>query len=83
MTETNRPICVVHILEDGDIRHSLGSEVVFLVVDKGAPHDRVYEMMVQTPREEIAILVGRSRIGTSPGAVERLMRWLESCRSRR
>ncbi|HET7884268.1 MAG TPA: hypothetical protein VFL55_25500 [Acetobacteraceae bacterium] len=61
----DRPICIVHITEDGDIDYLLNGEaVLFLVVDERAPGDRVYQMTRQTPREEIASLIAGSPIGS-------------------
>ena len=58
-----QPICVVHITGESNIEYHLSGDVVFLVIDERAPHDRVYQM-VQTPREEIAALIGDSPIGS-------------------
>jgi hypothetical protein len=76
MTEIDQPICVVHILADGDIRYFLSSIEVGLV-DEGVPNDRVHQITLQTPREEIAVLVGSSPTGRRHVPVEhRILRWL-------
>ena len=77
----DRPICIVHISEDGDIDYQLSGDAVFLVVDERAPRDRVYQMTLQTPRDEIAALISDSPIGSRydvrHAAVEhRVVRWL-------
>lgn len=60
----DRPICVVHISEDGDIDYLLNGGAMFLVVDERAPRDRVYQMTMQTPHKEIMALLGSSPIGS-------------------
>jgi hypothetical protein len=60
----NRPICVVHMLEDGWTEYLLNGEAVLLIVDERVPYDRVFRETTQTPREVIIELLGSSPIGS-------------------
>ena len=60
----SRPICVVHLHEDGGFEYLLSGDAVFLVVDERASHDRVYQMTLQSPRGAITGLLGNSAIGS-------------------
>jgi hypothetical protein len=76
------PICVVHVRDDGPPEFLLTGDVRFLIVDECAPDDRVYEITLQRPREEIMTLVGDSTIGScqdarQAAAAQRIMRWFE------
>lgn len=82
MAEVDTPIVVVHLRENGDIECHLSGDVVVLYVDERFPHDRVYQMTEQTPREEIAALIGDSPVGSRQdvrhAAIKHhVERWLE------
>jgi hypothetical protein len=74
MIKTDRPICVVHILENSDLNYYLSGKAVFLVIDERFPHDRVYQMTLQTPSKKIAALVGSSPIGNRHDALTSYLR---------
>ena len=60
----NQPICVVHRDECGWTNFYLSGDVLFFNVDECVPHDRVYQITHQTPREAITALLGDSSIGS-------------------
>jgi hypothetical protein len=49
--------------DDGNIDYLYTGDVALLVIDERMPPDRVYLMTRETPREEIAALIGDSPIG--------------------
>lgn len=65
------PTVVVHFDEHGSCDYLRTDGVRLLVIDEGHQNDRVYEVTGTITAEEVAGLVGRSRIGVlgdMPGA---------------
>jgi hypothetical protein len=60
----NNPVCVVHVRKDGSMDFHLDGYVAFFIVDERVPHDRVYQMTMRTPREQIAELLSASEFGS-------------------
>lgn len=58
------PIVVVRIDASGDVAYLMSGPVDLFVVDERCPNDRVYRMTVQTPRSEIATVLGDDAIGS-------------------
>jgi hypothetical protein len=63
MTNNDRPICVVQIKENGDLDYLWSGAMDLFVIDERAPLDRVYQMSIQSSRDQIAALIGDSPVG--------------------
>lgn len=59
-----KPTCVVHIDENGNQEFLICGDARLLVIDEGAPHDRVYEVKETITHKTLAILIGDSPIGS-------------------
>lgn len=59
----DRPVCVVHISENGDETYSVFGAARMLIIDERAPHDRIYEISSRMDARELAALIGESEIG--------------------
>lgn len=62
-----QPTFVVHINADGSHDYHLfgDGDTRVLIIDESSPHDRVYQMSVQSPPEVLAVLLGDDPIGSA------------------
>ena len=58
-----RPCCIARILDDGTYEYLFSGEVDFYVIDEQCPHDRVYQLTDEAPRDALDRLVGPEPIG--------------------
>lgn len=62
---SDAPTVIVHIDETGWASYLIHGEARLLIVDERTPNDRVYQYDARSTADEIAAVIGDSRIGTT------------------